>query len=43
MESKKEPKPRLIGTENRLMVPRGGSEGWAKWVKRVNCMVTDRN
>ena len=27
--------PRLIDTENRLVVARGGGRGWAKWVKGI--------
>ena len=32
---KQKQKSELIDTENRLLVGRGKSEGWAKWVKVV--------
>ena len=34
--NKKQKKTKLINTENRLVVARGGGgEGWVKWVKGV--------
>ena len=39
---KKPNKNKCIDTENRVVVIRGeGAEGRAKWIKGINCMVTD--
>ena len=45
VESKNQKKKqKLTDTENRLVVTRVEEGwGWAKWVKGVNCMVTDGN
>lgn len=33
-----------VASENRVVVSRGeGLGGRVKWVKRIHCMVTDRN
>ena len=42
-KTKQNKKPKVIDTEDRLVVARGRGEGWVKWVRGQNVHVLGHN